>query len=227
MGKSSAGTIKVLLISEQAIVRAGLRLLIESRKEFRVVGEATGRMDGLAMVAHRRPELMIFDMATNGQARTQLLSELLAAATHARALVLASAHDSPSHHDAARAGAMGVVLKEQLPETLFKAMATIHQGEVWFDRAIIAEVLTSMAREMAAARQGPEAIKINRLTAREREITALVAAGLKNKAIAKHLFISEPTVRHHLSSAFSKLGVADRYELIIYAFRHGLADLPR
>jgi DNA-binding NarL/FixJ family response regulator len=81
-----------------------------------------------------------------------------------------------------------------------------------------------MAREIAATRQGPEARRINHLTPREREVTSLVAAGLRNKAIAKRLFISEATVRHHLSSAFSKLGVADRYELISYAFRYGLVD---
>jgi DNA-binding NarL/FixJ family response regulator len=89
------------------------------------------------------------------------------------------------------------------------------------------EVLTKTAREIAANQQRIQAHRLKLLTARECEIIALVTEGLKNKTIAARLFISEATVRHHLSSIFSKLSVADRYGLIIYAFRHGLAEVPR
>jgi two-component system nitrate/nitrite response regulator NarL len=122
------------------------------------------------------------------------------------------------------AGAMGVVLKEHAAEVLIKAINKVHQGEVWLDRSMMGTVLDEMTQ---APEIDPEGARIASLSDREREVIALIAEGLKNKQIAQRLFISETTVTHHLSSIFSKLDVSDRLELIIYAFRHGLAQLPR
>jgi DNA-binding NarL/FixJ family response regulator len=122
---------------------------------------------------------------------------------------------------------MGLVFKEKAADVVIRAIERVHAGEVWFDRTLIGNVLTEPSRASATKKLDPEADKIIRLTEREREIAALIGEGLKNKQIANRLFISETTVRHHLMSVFDKLGVTDRLELIIYAYRHGLAKPPR
>jgi two-component system nitrate/nitrite response regulator NarL len=134
------------------------------------------------------------------------------------------ARDSEAHQEAVRLGAMGVVLKDQSAEVLIKAIKKVHAGEVWIDRVTMGNVLNEMRRKDSNHRDADED-KIIYLTRREREVISLVAEGLKNKQIAARLFISDTTVTHHLSSIFSKLGVSDRLELVIYAFAHKLAKM--
>jgi two-component system nitrate/nitrite response regulator NarL len=106
---------------------------------------------------------------------------------------------------------------------LLKAIIKVHQGEVWLDRSMMGSVLDEMTQ---APEIDPEKARIASLTDRECQVIALIAEGLKNKQIGERLFISETTVTHHLSSIFSKLGVSDRLELLIYAFAHKLARVP-
>lgn len=215
------------MVSEQTLVRAGLRQLIESQSGFKVVGEASGRSDALMLAGRVRPDIVLIDIDTQNGNGVHLLRDLFIPAQEARLMILASARNMAAYQEAMTRGAMGLVLKEQAPETLFEAIEKVHAGEAWLDPPTMAEVLTRIAHEIAVNGRGREAYRIKLLTAREREILNLVAAGRKNRSIAATLFISEATVRHHLSSVFSKLGVADRYELIIYAFRHGLVEAPR
>jgi DNA-binding NarL/FixJ family response regulator len=134
-------------------------------------------------------------------------------------ILLTESQDSDFQQRAIKLGARGRVAKNQTPEILFKAIQKVHAGEVWFERVIMATVLGEMSRQNEAAR-------IETLSKREREVVVLIGEGLKNKQIADRLFISETTVQHHLSSIFGKLGVADRLELVIYAYRQGLVKLP-
>ncbi len=113
---------------------------------------------------------------------------------------------------------MGVVLKEQASDVLLRAIEKVHAGEVWLERTMIAHVLGQMTRRRSHPQLSPEEAKIATLTAREREVMALIGEGLKNSQIAQRLFISETTVRHHLTSTFGKIGVHDRLELVIYAY---------
>jgi DNA-binding NarL/FixJ family response regulator len=152
--------------------------------------------------------------------------ELREAANNARVLILTGMSDTESHRRAIRLGAMGVVLKGQPAEVLIKAIKKVYAGEVWVDRATMGSVLHEMTRKNVIQRD-PDQDKIKTLTDREHQVIALIAEGLKNKQIATRLFISETTVTHHLSSIFSKLEVSDRLELVIYAFGHNLARLPK
>jgi DNA-binding NarL/FixJ family response regulator len=136
--------------------------------------------------------------------------------------VLTGVRDVEMHRRAVRLGAVGLVLKEKAADVLLKAIAKVYAGEVWLDRLLIANVLSEITRPTSQSLD-PEDIKIKALTVREREIIKLIGQGLKNQAIANRLCISEATVRHHLTSIFGKLGVGDRLELAIYAYRHGLA----
>jgi DNA-binding NarL/FixJ family response regulator len=117
-----------------------------------------------------------------------------------------------------------VVLKDKPPELLLKAIRRVHAGELWFDRATM-EVAVQRAVSLERAR-APEREKITALTAREKQIISLIGEGLRNSEIAARLGIGEKTVRNHLTIIFDKLGVSDRLELAVYAYRQGLAQVP-
>lgn len=215
--------IRLVIIDKHTIVRAGLRMLIESYPQFQVVGDAPPCEDALEMIRQQQPDLILFEVENDQTNQLDLIPQLLDAGKGVRVILLTDQSDMNVHYQAAQLGAMGVVLKEQSPEVLVKAITKVHAGEVWFDRATIANVLTQMSRGRT---NDPEAEKIASLSPREREIIGLVGAGLKNQQIAHRLSLSETTVRHHLTSIFAKLGVSDRLELIIYAYQHNLARLP-
>lgn len=133
------------------------------------------------------------------------------------------------HYRAVQLGAMGLVRKEQAAEVLVQAIERVHAGEVWLEPAMVTRALAEISGQRNLAEQpvDPEAAKIAKLTAREREVIGLIGEGLYNKQIAERLSISAATVSHHLTSIFDKLGVANRFDLVIYAYRHGLAEAPR
>jgi DNA-binding NarL/FixJ family response regulator len=216
--------IHLLLVEDHGIVRAGLRMLIENWPNLRVVGEASNRTEALALAAVTRPDIILLDIYLGGDSSLSFLPELLAAAPQARVLVLTAVTDREVHQRAVRLGALGVVLKDQAAEVLAEAIAKVHAGEVWLDAALIASVLTTIRAPSPAAANNPVAARIATLTEREREITTLLAEGLSNKQIAEHLTISETTVSHHLTSIFHKLDIATRLELVVFAYRHGLAQ---
>lgn len=219
--------IRVLIVDDHAVVRAGLRMLLESHPGMSVVGEAGNRAGALAAAAREKPDVILLDLDLGGSSALDFLSELLVAAPRARVLILTGVSDSELHRSAMRLGAVGLVFKEQAPETLLKAIEKVHAGESWLERTMMADLIDEMAHARQPQPADPEAARIAKLTDREREIIAFLGEGLKNKQIAGHLFISEVTVRHHLTAIFAKLGVADRLDLLIYAYRHGLARPPR
>ena len=215
--------ISIILIDDHPIVRSGLRMLINSQPEMRVVGEAGERAAALAVVGREQPDVILLDLDLGGASGLDLLPELLAAADQARIVILTGTIDAEAHARAMHLGAMGIVLKEHGLETLVKAIRKVHAGEVWLDRAMLANVFGQKFPAVETRKADPEADKIATLTKREREIISLIGEGLKNKQIADRLFISEGTVRNHLTSIFGKLEVTDRFELILYAYRHNLA----
>ena len=219
----STPSIKVLIVDDHAVVRAGLRMLIDQDPEMKVTGLAGNRAEALAAATSERPNIIILDIVLGDDDGLSFLSELRDVAGGARVLVLTGLRSSESQRQAMRAGAMGVVLKEHAAEVLIKAIKKVHHGEVWLDRLTMGSVMQEISDNQQLDKDKE---KIASLTEREREVITLVGEGLKNKQIAARLFISETTVTHHLSSVFSKLEVSDRLELTIYAFRHGLAKLP-
>ena len=216
-------SIRILLIDDHAVMRLGLRTLIENQEGLRVVGEASGRPDALELAKREQPDIILLDLALPGTDGVELIPELQAVAKEARILVLTGVLDPEAHKRAIDSGAMGVVLKEKAPEVLIKAIEKVHEGEVWLDRAMVANVVGVRSRFRDSRRPDPEASKIATLTEREREVIALIGEGLRNRQIADRLFISEGTVRNHLTTVFSKLEVSDRFELLIYAYRHAIA----
>lgn len=191
-----------------------------------VVGEAGAPSDAISLATSEQPDIILIDLNNHGGNSLDYLPALCEAAKDSRLLVLTEAHDKELHHLAVRLGVMGVVFKDRAPDILIKAIEKVHTGEAWIDRLTVAAVLTEMSRKNGGKKASPAEEDMRLLTDREREVITLVALGLRNKQIAERLFISDITVRHHLTSVFNKLGVSDRFELMIYAYRHGLADLP-
>jgi DNA-binding NarL/FixJ family response regulator len=225
MSSSSAEpAITLLLVDDHAIIRSGLRMLLEDQPNLQLVGEAKNGQEALALTEQFSPCVILLDLDLGDDTDNNLIPQLLARSPQSQILVLTGARDRELHRSAIGQGAMGIVLKENAPETIFKAIEKVHGGEVWLDRSMMASVLTEMTRNKDKVNVEEE--KIAKLTDREREVITMLCEGLRNKQLADRLFIGEGTVRHHLTSVFEKLGISDRLELVIYAYRHGLAKLP-
>jgi DNA-binding NarL/FixJ family response regulator len=218
--------IRILIVDDHAVLRAGLRMIIDRQDGMTVVGEAFNSASALALAIAERPDIVLFDLDLGDDDGFRLLPELLATVPDARIIILTGLRDPAAHRRAILLGAMGLVLKEKAIDTVLKAIAKVYAGEVWLDRMMIASILNAKAQANGSPEQSAELARIATLTDREREVIALVGRGLKNKQIAEQLIISEATVRHHLTSIFAKLNVADRFELVIFAYRYGLAVLP-
>lgn len=221
----TSSPIRILIVDDHLVVRAGLHMLIDNHPGMSVVAMASNRSEALELAASTSPNLILLDLDLGGENGLDFITQLRETTPSARILVLTGVRDTDAHRQAVQLGAMGVVLKEHAPDVLIKAIEKVHAGEIWLDRPTLGRIL----REMSLRDEkeiDPEVAKIGSLTQREREVVALIAEGLKNKQIAKRLFISETTVTHHLSSIYSKLGVSDRLELVIYAFAHKLAGKP-
>jgi DNA-binding NarL/FixJ family response regulator len=221
---SKLSEIRILIVDDHQLVRAGLGMLIEGQPEMKVVGKCGDSAEALVLAARQKPNLILLDIDLGRESGLDFLPELKKAAPDARVLILTGVTDLEIHRRAARLGASGLVLKEHAAEVLLKAIRKVNEGEVWFDRSLMSGLLDEMTQP---DKKDPDQEKIAGLTPRELEVIALIAEGLKNKQIAERLFISETTVTHHLSSTFSKLGVSDRLELVIYAFAHKIAKMPR
>lgn len=222
MGKS-AKSISLVIVADHLALRAGLRLLLEKESTIRVVGMASNQADAVTTIAKEKPDVTVLDSDLGEENGFTLLPSLLEAAGNGRIIVLTSRKDPETHRMAVNLGATGVIQKAEDADVLVKAIEKVHQGEVWIDRTVMGSVLVDFRTGRDV---DPEAVKISRLTSREKEIIRLVGLGLKNKAIAEQLFISEITVAHHLSSIFSKLEVSNRLDLLIYALGHKLAKMP-
>lgn len=225
MSNPETKQLRILIVDDHLMVRAGLRMLLED-VGMKVVAMAGGRVEALELAASQTPDVILLNLDLGGEDGVSFLPELRQAGNNARVLVLTGIRDPEAHRRAVLLGAMGVVLKDQAAEVLIKAIEKVHAGEVWLDRTTMGNLLNEMTRKTSD--QGdPDKARLKTLTQREHQVITLIAEGLKNKQIAGRLFISETTVTHHLSSIFSKLEVSDRLELVIYAFGHNLARLPK
>jgi len=216
--------IRIMIVDDHVVIRSGLRMLIEHDQRMRVVAQAGNKAEALERAGAEHPDVIILDLLLGDDDGLDFLPELCQSSPNSRVLVLTGVQNPDAHRQAIRRGAMGIVLKEHAADQLLKAIFKVHEGEVWIERSMMGSMIQEFNRPSLP---DPETSKIESLTDREREVIALIGEGLKNKQVGERLFISETTVTHHLSSVFSKLDVSDRLELIIYAFRHGLAKIPK
>ncbi len=218
--------ISIVILDNHALVRAGLRLLIDRNPSMKVDGEAGELNSGLEIISKASPDIVLFELNISDQASSAIISAILKASPKSRLILVTGTIDPAVNQQAVENGVAGVVLKTQSPEIMIKAIEKVNSGEVWLERSLIANVLSRLSRNNNPVKLSAEAEGINVLSEREKEIVRLIGQGLKNKKISTQLCISETTVRHHLTSIYSKLGVTDRLELLVFAHRYGLVTHP-
>jgi two-component system, NarL family, nitrate/nitrite response regulator NarL len=212
--------IRVLILGNHLLIRAGLRKVLEGADRACVVHEGDGGSDVPETVSRFRPDIVLVDLDACDPAQIASIGDALEERSSARLLALSSDCTPETHRSLASIGAMGCVTKDKPADTLVKAVEKVSQGQVWFDRSTQAEIVAGL--RLADDADAPPEIGVEALTSREAEIVESVAKGLKNKQVARRLFISEVTVRHHLTSIYSKLGISNRQQLMLYAFQRGL-----
>jgi DNA-binding NarL/FixJ family response regulator len=219
-------TIGVLLVEDHQTMLWGLQTLIDAeRPRMAVVGTARTCPDALASAARLAPDVILLDLDLGGVCMIEFLPELLANGL-SRALVLTGARDTDALDLAVRRGARGILHKEVPAGQVLKAIEKIHRGELWFDAETMGRVFGQLMGARGAPKPDPVQEKHASLTARERAIVnaAIAHSGCANHEVAERLFISEHTLRNHLSSIYRKLNVANRLEMYVYAVRHGLVQ---
>lgn len=200
-------------------------MILSTRPEFIVIGEAGSAAAALAIAADQQPDVVLLDVDLGADDGLVLLPRLLASTPKSRVIVLTGSREASVHQEALSRGARGLVLKDKAPMVLLKAIEKVRQGELWFERTLLTQLIDRVAAPESPSPDS-DAGRIASLTSREREIIALLGQGLRNQEIADALFINDKTVRNHLTAIFSKLGVSDRFELALFAYRHGLARIP-
>lgn len=220
---TSVRPVRILLVDDHPTLLWGLeRLLGGQAPQMEVVGSASTPEQALALSHRHAPDLVLLDLDLGGASGLDVLPQLVQGG--ARVLVLTGERSQDTLDRAVQLGARGVLRKDAEADTLLKAVAKVHEGELWLDRLTLGRVLHGLVDPQAQSRQCPEKKKQAALTLRERKIVEVIleGRGASNKALAARLFISEHTLRNHLSSIYHKLGVGNRLELYVYALKHQL-----
>lgn len=210
--------IRVVLVDDQALFRAGIRMLVSSQPDLDVVGEAGNGQEALDVVRSTRPDVVLMDIRMPVMDGLTATAELLARADAPKIVMLTTFDLDEAAARAIRQGASGFLLKDADPEFLLAAIRTVHAGSSVIAAAATRDLFAHFAEESKAV---PAAY--GDLTDREQEIFALAARGLSNGEIAAREYLSEATVKTHISRILTKLALRDRVQLVVFAFEHGLA----
>ena len=210
--------IRVVLVDDQALFRAGVRMLLASQPDLDVVGEAGDGGEAVALVHATRPDVVLMDIRMPVMDGLAATAEILAQPDPPRIVMLTTFDLDEAAARAIRQGASGFLLKDADPEFLLAAIRTVHAGS-----SVIAASATRELFEHFAEEPKPVPVQFSALTEREREIFALAARGLSNSEIAAREYLSEATVKTHISRILTKLTLRDRVQLVVFAFEHGLA----
>jgi DNA-binding NarL/FixJ family response regulator len=213
-------SIRVLIADDQALVRNGFRLIVETRPDLEVVGEAEDGAEAVRLAAALRPDVILMDVRMPNLDGIEATRRIVAADNPARILVLTTFDLDEYVYAAIRAGASGFLLKDVRPRDLVDAIRLIANGNALLGATVTQRLLERFTDSRPA--QDGSTNEIANLTAREREILRLLAAGLSNAELAQRLFLSETTVKTHVSSVLRKLGVRDRVQAVIAAYEGGL-----
>jgi DNA-binding NarL/FixJ family response regulator len=221
--KSSGRQIRIGIVEDHEIVRAGIRMLVEREPGFEVLWEASSATEALSFRPQPEPAVILLDINLRSENGLSFLPKLLDRFQSAKVLVLTATEEVEVQLHAVEVGAQGVVMKEQAPDILVRAIRSVDSNEPWIGRALSAAAMAKLTH--APAEKTPldrDSEKIALLTPREKEVVAIVAKGFNGARIAGELRISEATVRHHITSILSKLELANKLELAVFAFHHGL-----
>jgi DNA-binding NarL/FixJ family response regulator len=214
------GAIRLVVVDDHPVVREGLRSFLGTRPGLEVIGEAGDVDEAVAVVGELGPDVVLLDLVLPGGGGVAALGRLLARTPAPRVIVLTSFGGDDQALAAVRAGAAGWLGKDVPPAELESAIRTVHRGGSVFDSAVAGRVLAEVASPSGS---DPG---LDQLTAREREVLALLGRGLSNRDLAAALFVAEKTVKTHVSAILAKLHLTDRTQAALFAVRHGLVDEP-
>ncbi|MDW0118660.1 response regulator transcription factor [Sporosarcina thermotolerans] len=213
--------IKIMIVDDQPLVREGLSTLLGLRPEIEVVGTAMDGKDALDKAVILLPDIVLMDIrmpGVNGVEGTKLIKDSL---PDVKVLILTTFNDSEYIFDALEEGANGYLLKDMPTDTIVQAILTVHHGGVVLPKEFTSQVLTEL-RVNNHANMTELPARLKELSDREVEVLNLLGEGLNNREIADALFITEGTVKNHVSNVIQKLGLRDRTQAAIYAVRHGI-----
>lgn len=230
-GTAGPAVVRVVLVDDEELVRAGLALILESESDIQVVGEASNGSEGLDVVARLSPDVVVMDVRMpimDGIAATEVLSSetfSLRRETPVPVLILTTFNDEPVVRAAVKAGASGFILKNSAPQILSAAIRALAQGAGWLDPHVTLKILDEFTNRPALILPAPKELK--GLTPRELEVLEALAQGLTNMQVAQTLFLSESTVKTHVHRILMKLGLTDRSQAVAAAYRFGLVKPGR
>jgi len=213
-------TIRVLVADDQSMVRAGFRMLLSSEHDVDVVAEASNGLEAVDKAARFQPDVVLMDIRMPELDGLQATRQILTADPSARVLVLTTFDLDEYVYEALRAGASGFVLKDDPPEQLLGAIRTVAAGDALLSPSVTKRVIDQFSR--LPRQESPEGL--TELTEREREVLGLIAEGRSNSEIGEALFISETTVKTHVTHVLQKLGLRDRVQAVVLAYQSGLVE---
>lgn len=212
--------IRVLIADDYPIFRDGLRKLVDSQPDFRVVGEAENNAEIVKLARQLQPDILLLNVALPGQGGLEVLQELANSSCPVRTVVLAAAMEKEQILEALHLGARGILLKDSTTELLHKSIRTVMAGQHWLGRKGVSDLVQAFRDSLSSNENGQK--KSFGLTPRELQMVAAIVAGYTNRDIARKFSLSEQTVKHHLTNIFDKLGVSNRLELALFAVQQRL-----
>lgn len=221
--KTLNGGIRVLVVAQYPLVQDALEALVESSPDMTVVGTHTTGNAGAGLIEVVDSDVAIVDLSPDD--RPEIIADLLRKTPTLRVVVVVEGNDLASQAVALNHGAVGIVRKSQSPRILLEAVRQTHKGETWLNQVLLARILERDTTQLKSAGRRKRNMDNDLLTPRELAVVMMIGEGLKNKDVGERLSISEATVRHHLSSIYGKIGVDDKLNLIIMAYKMGWVTL--
>ncbi len=212
-----SGAVRLLLVDDHAIVREGLRALLDDTEEIAIVGEASNGDEAVSASLALKPDVVLIDLKMPGLRASEAIRRIRADLPATQVLVLTSYVEEGQVQEVMGHGALGYVLKDIAKAELVRAIRTVAAGQPWLD----AEAQRSL---LAQLRKPAVADPLAELTERERSVLELIAQGRSNKQIGRTLHLTEGTIKGYVSSILSKLGLEDRTQAALFAVRHGVVD---
>ncbi len=218
--------INITILAIYPLVRSSLKSLLENDRRLNVLDAFGTASEFIEKVSHNKPDVALICLMENEGENIALVSDLLKAAPNTKFVVLSTPNSLLNHAATLKLGVAGIVGAGQSGRVLIQAIRRVFEGEVWLNQKLITELLNDSFNSSNNTKYKNKGnFKSDDLTKRELEVVRMIGLGLTNKDISKKMHIGETTVRHHLSSIYSKLNVEDRLNLAIYAYRRGIVSL--
>jgi DNA-binding NarL/FixJ family response regulator len=214
-------TLSVLIADDQALMRAGFRMILEAEPDLKVVGEAADGREAVAEAGRLRPDVVLMDVRMPEMNGIEATRRLLDGNHHTKVVMLTTFDMDEYVYEALRAGASGFLVKDVLPEQLVAGIRSVAAGDSLLGPSVTRRLIQEFVRRPSGAVHTPSP-ELSRLTEREVEVLRMMARGRTNAEIATKLFVSETTVKTHVAHVLAKLGVRDRVQAVVFAYESGV-----